>query len=157
MGRYQVSIASFMAVIIVFALAFTAIHAATQLWVNIVYNLVVVGLLVATYKSISTRGIAAARWAGCAAFGWAHLVLGGGLPWGQHFGVSLGLFTDEAIWRIVLLLEPDNTPDMAQRRETMYPIVHCIVSLLFGVLGAGIFGFFAARRIASEGDHRPTG
>ena len=61
MGRFRVSIAGLMAVMIPVAVGLVALREATQLWVNIVFNLVVASLLLATYKTIGSRSIAAAR------------------------------------------------------------------------------------------------
>jgi hypothetical protein len=98
MGRIRLSIAGLMAVMVPVAVGLVALREATQLWVDIVFNLAVGSLLLATYKTIASRSIAAARWAGFAAFGWAHLLLGLiGMPWGQHHGVSPNLVTMEVV------------------------------------------------------------
>lgn len=102
MPRIRFSIASFMGVIIFVAVGIAALQSATQLWVNIVFNLVVALLLVATYKAKCAQGIAGAWWAGFAAFGWVHLVLGvAGPPWGNQYEVRLTVFTEEIFFWVV--------------------------------------------------------
>lgn len=143
MGRYRVSIAGLMAVMIPVALGLVALREASQLWVDIVFNLVVASLLLATYKAIGSRGTAAARWAGFASFGWAHLVLGLiGMPWGQHHGVSPNLVTLRLIERVWDYLEIDTS---AQGVIARFLVVHSVLSVLLGLVGAIVFGFFADR------------
>jgi hypothetical protein len=147
--RFHLSIANVMAVMIPLALGLAAWQSASQLWVDIVFNLVVAALLIATYKAKCSQGIEGAWWLGFAAFGWAHLVLGlVGVPWGQHFGVRPEIVTADVTWRVVALVEPDPTPDFAQRATARALVVHCFVCLLLSLLGAAVFGFFAARRTA---------
>jgi hypothetical protein len=158
MARFHVSIASLMAVMIPIALGLAAFQSATQLWVNIVFNLVVAVLLVATYKAKCSQGIEGAWWAGFASFGWGHLVLGLlGMPWGQHYGVGPELVTGEITGRVVALLEPDRSAAVLQRVIARVLVVHCVLCVLLSLLGAYVFSFFAARRIASERAHRRLG
>ena len=154
MPRFHFSIASLMAVMIPLALGLAALQSATQLWVNIVFNLVVAVLLIATYKAKCSQGIEGAWWAGFAAFGWGHLVLGlVGMPWGQHYGVQPEVVTGEITGRVVDLLEPDTSAAVLQRVMARALVVHCLVCLLLSLLGATVFSLFAARRIASEQAH----
>jgi hypothetical protein len=74
--RFHVSVACLMAVMISIALGLAALHEATQVRVNIVFNLVVAALLIATYEAKRHKGVAGAGWASFASFGWAQLVLG---------------------------------------------------------------------------------
>jgi hypothetical protein len=140
-----------MAVMIPLSLGLAALQGATQFWVNIVINLVVAALLAATYLAQRHQGAAGARWAGFAAFGWAHLVLGLiGMPWGQHYGVSPDLVTQEVAARLLSPLEPVTPPAAFKMWTAGFLIVHCIASLLFGLLGATVFGLFASRDVANE-------
>jgi hypothetical protein len=133
-----------MAVMIPVAIGFVALREATQLWVDIVFNLVAACLLLATYKAIRSRGIAAARWAGFASFGWAHLVLGLiGMPWGQHFGVSPNLLTCVLVERVWAYLDPDTSAAAVQGVIARFLVVHSILSILLGLFGAMVFGSFA--------------
>jgi hypothetical protein len=158
MPRFHLSIASVMAVMIPIALGLAALQSATQLWVNIVFNVVVAVLLIATYKAKCSQGIAGAWWVGFAAFGWAHLVLGlVGMPWGQHYGVQPEVVTGEITSRVVALLEPDTSAAVLQRAMARALVVHCVVCLLHSLIGATVFSLFAARRIASEQAHRQLG
>jgi hypothetical protein len=154
MGRFRVSTAGLMALMIPLALGLAALQSATQLWVNIVYNLVVAVLLIATYKAKCSQGVGGVWWTGFAAFGWAHLVLGLlGMPWGQHFGVQPELVTGEITGRVVALLESDTSAAVLQRAMARALVIHCVLCLLLSLLGATIFRFFAARRIAWEQAH----
>lgn len=158
MPRYQLSIASLMAVMIPLVLGLAALHSATQLWVNIVFNLVVAVLLIATYKAKCSQGVEGAWWLGFAAFGWCQLVLGlVELPWAQHFGVQPEVVTAEITWRVIALLEPDTSAAVLQRVVARALVVHCLVCLLISLLGATVFSLFAARRITSEQAHRQPG
>jgi hypothetical protein len=151
MRRFHVSVAGLMAIMIPIALGLAALQVATQLWVNIIFNLVVAALLTATYKAKRHTGAAGAWWGGFAAFGWAHLVLGLiGMPWGQHYGISPDLVTQEVTGRLASLLEPDTSVAALTRWTAKFLIVHCVSSLLFGLLGAVVFGIFASRDMASE-------
>jgi hypothetical protein len=151
MRRFHVSLAGLMAIMIPIALGLAALQAATQLWVNIIFNLVVAALLTATYKAKRHKGAVGAWWAGFAAFGWAHLVLGLiGMPWGQHYGISPDLVTQDVTGRLVNLLEPDTSAAALTRWTAKFLVVHCVASLLFGLLGAAVFGLFASRDMASE-------
>ena len=151
MPRFRFSIAGLMAVMIPLSIGFAALRSANQVWVNIVFNLVVAVLLVATYKAKCAQGIEGAWWSGFAAFGWAHLVLGlVGMPWGQHYVVGPELVTTEITWRVAALLEPDTSAAVLQRAIGTVLVVHCLGCLLFSLLGGIVFGFFAARRIGSE-------
>src|SRR4051812_8111943 len=144
MRRFHISLAGLMAIMIPLALGFAALQAATQVWVNITFNLVVAALLTATYQAKRHKGAAGAWWAGFASFGWAHLVLGLiGMPWGQHFGISPDLVTQEVIGRLVSLLEPDTSAAALKTWTAKNLVVHCISSLLFGLIGAAVFSQFA--------------
>jgi hypothetical protein len=155
MGRFHFTIAGLMAVMIPVAVGLAAFQAASELWVNIVFNLVVAVLLAATYKAKCSRGIAGAWWAGFASFGWANLVLCLiGMPWGQHYGVAPTLVTAEIAWRLVEFLDPDPSPAALQRVMARFLVLHCALSLLISWLGATIFSLFAARGMASEQVHR---
>lgn len=57
MPRFRFSIAGLMAVMIPLSIGFAALRSANQVWVNIVFNLVVAVLLVATYKAKCAQGI----------------------------------------------------------------------------------------------------
>jgi hypothetical protein len=147
MGRFQISIARLMFVMIAIAVGLAALHSAQEYWVIVVFNLVAVALLVATYKAKCSPGIAGVWWTGFASVGWAHLVLGLiGMPWGQHFGVSPALATEYFTERLVTLLEPDTSAAAAQRWTARFLILHSLMSLVLALLGATIFSLFAARR-----------
>ena len=146
MGRVRISIAGFMAIMTPVALGLVALREASQLWVNIVFNLVVAFLLLATYKPRCTRGTAGAWWTGFAAFGWAHLVLGLiGMPWGQHYGVSPTLLTLEVVEWIWVYLDTDTSAAAVQGLMARFLVLHSILSLLLGLIGAVTFAFFAGR------------
>jgi hypothetical protein len=151
MRRFHGSIAGLMAIMVPIALGLAALHEATQVWVNLVFNLVVAALLTATYEAKRHKGVAGLWWAGFASFGWAHLVLGLiGMPWGQSFGISPDLVTQEVTGRLASLLEPDTSAAAVKTRTAKFLVVHCVSSLLFGLLGAAVFGLFASRDRASE-------
>ena len=149
MSRFRFTIASLMAIIIPVALGLAALHEATQFWVDIVFNVVVVFLLLATYKAKCSRGIAGAYWTGFAAFGWAQLVLGLiGMPWGQHYGVSPNLVTLMIVDHVWEYLSPTTSTPAAAVRELMarFLVIQSLLSLLLGLIGAMVFGFIASRR-----------
>lgn len=150
MARFHLSIASLMAVMVPLAIGLAAFRSADQLWVNIVFNLVVAVLLMATYEAKCSQGIKGAWWAGFASFGWCHLVLGLlGMPWARQYGDSQ-LITSEITTQVVALLQSDISAAVLQRAMGRAVIVHCLLCLVFALLGATIFSRFAARRIASE-------
>jgi hypothetical protein len=158
MARFRLSIASLMVVMIPLAIGLAAIRSATQLWVNLVFNLVVAVLLMALYKAKCSQGIDGAWWAGFASFGWCHLVLGLlGNSFAQHYGVEPLLLTAEITWRVLDLLEPDSSAADLQRVIARTLVVHCVVSLFFALLGATVFRYFAARRLESDHARRQLG
>jgi len=146
MNRYRLTIASLMAVMIPVALGLVALREATQFWANIVFNLVVASLLLASYKAKCSRGTAGAYWTGFAAFGWAHLVLGLiGMPWGQQYDVSPNLVTLIVVERVWAYFDSDTpaTATVIQGLLARIIVVQSILSLLLGLIGAMTFGFFA--------------
>jgi hypothetical protein len=154
MGRYRISIAGLMAVMIPVALGLAAFRSATELWVNTVFNVVIVVLLIATYKAKCSPGVTGARWTGFATFGWAHLVLGlTQTPWQLGNGFPV-LGTKEVAWRLVTFWE--SAFQDSNRSLERYFVLQFVASILLAVLGAGIFGFFAARGMRSERAHRQT-
>src|SRR4051794_18003090 len=125
MKRFHISVAGLMVIMIPLALGLAALQAATQVWVNIIFNLVVAALLTATYQAKHYKGAAGAFWAGFASFGWAHLVLGLiGMPWGQHYGVSPDLVTQEVTGLLVSLLEADTSAAAMKTWTAKLLIVH---------------------------------
>jgi hypothetical protein len=158
MARFRLSIATLMVVMIPFAIGLAAFQSATQLWVNLVFNLVVAVLLMALYKAKCSQGIDGAWWAGFASFGWCHLVSGLlGNSFSQHYGVQPELVTAEIIWRVLDLLESDTSVAALQRVIARALVVHCVMSLLIALLGATVFSYFAARRLASDHARRQLG
>ncbi len=146
MGRFRVSIAGLMTVMIPVAIGLVALREASQLWVDIVFNLVVASLLFAIYKARCSQGTGAAWWTGFAAFGWAHLVLGLiGMPWGQHYGVSPNLLTVVIIERVWEYFDSENSAAAVQGVIARFLVVHSVLSLLLSWIGAMAFGFFAGR------------
>jgi hypothetical protein len=151
MNRYRLTIALLMAVIIPVALGLVAFREATQFWVDIVFNLVVASLLLATYKAKCSRGAAGAYWTGFAAFGWAHLVLGLiGMPWGQQYDVSPNLVTLIVVERVWAYFDSDTPATVIQGLLARIIVVQSILSLLLGLIGAMTFGFFARRGEPNE-------
>ena len=158
MARFRLSIGTLMVVMIPFAIGLAAFQSATQLWVNLVFNLVVAVLLMALYKAKCSQGIDGAWWAGFASFGWCHLVLGLlGNSFSQHYGVQPELVTAEITWRVLDLLESDTSVAALQRVIARALVIHCVMSLLIALLGATIFRYFAARRLASDHARRQLG
>jgi hypothetical protein len=146
MNRYRHTIALLMAVMIPVALGLVALREGTQFWVDIVFNLVVASLLLATYKAKCSRGTAGAYWTGFAAFGWTNLILGLiGVSWAQHYGVSPNLVTLIIVERVWEYFDFDSdTPAVPiQGPMARFLVVHSILSLLLGLIGAITFGFFA--------------
>ncbi len=151
MNRYRLTIALLMAVMIPVALGLVALREATQFWVDIVFNLVVASLLLATYKAKCSRGTAGAYWTGFAAFGWAHLVLGLiWMPWSQHYGVSPNLVTLMIVERVWACFDFDTSVAAIRGLMARFLVVQSILSLLLGLIGAMTFGFFARRGEPTE-------
>src|SRR5215204_5021435 len=73
--RLRVSIRLLMVVVVLVAVIIAAWQGATELWANVVFNLVVLTLLIASFKARYSRGAWGAWWFGFALFGWAYLVL----------------------------------------------------------------------------------
>jgi hypothetical protein len=157
MARFRLSIASLMVVMIPLAIGLAAFQSATQLWVNLIFNLVVAVLLLALYKAKCSQGIDGAWWAGFASFDWCHLVVGLLGNSVAHYGVQPELLTAEITWRVLGLLEPDASATALQRVIARALVVHCVMSLLFAMLGATVFRYFAARRLASDHARRQLG
>jgi hypothetical protein len=151
MNRYRHTIALLMAVMIPVALGLVALREGTQFWVDIVFNLVVASLLLATYKAKCSRGTAGAYWTGFAAFGWAQLVLGLiGMPWGQHYNVSPNLVTLMIVERVWAYFDSDTSAAAVQGLMARFLVVQSLLSLLLGLIGAMTFGFFARRGEPTE-------
>jgi hypothetical protein len=66
------------------------------------------------------------------------------------FGISPDLVTQEVTGRLVSLLEPDTSAAALKTWTAKLLVVHCLSSLLFGLLGAVVFGLFASRDMANE-------
>jgi hypothetical protein len=149
MSRFRFTIASLMAIIIPVALGLAALHEATQFWVDVVFNVVVVFLLLATCKAKFSQGIARAYWTGFAAFGWTQLVLGMiELGWGQAFGVSPHLATLMIVEQAWEFLSPTASipPSGLGELRARVLVIQSLLSLLLGLIGAMVFGFIASRR-----------
>jgi hypothetical protein len=144
--RLRFSIRRLMGIVLLAAIGLTAWRFAGKVSANIVFNLTVVVLILATYKSKFTLGRAGARWLGFATLGWAHLVLWlAGMPWGQNYSFNLSFISDILFWilaadigtdQLAFNLRLDSEPAIART-----VILQCLTSLIVGFLGAGAFSF----------------
>lgn len=139
--------------VIALAIGLAALRNASQLWVNIAFNLTVVALIYSTYRARCSRGVQGAWWTGFATFGWVHLTLGLiGTGLGQMYGVQPTLATSYVAAVVVDSIEPDNSVTMLTKKAGMYLVAHCGLSLLLSLLGAQLFGLFARRRLDPDED-----
>jgi hypothetical protein len=145
-----------MGVVLVAAIGLTAWRFAGNVSANIIFNLTVGVLIVATYKARFTPGRAGARWLGFATLGWAHLVLWlAGMSWGQSYSFNLSLITDVVFWILAADVGPDqlafNLRLDSQPAIARTLILQCLTSLIVGLLGAWAFSLAAL-----EGSVPPT-
>jgi hypothetical protein len=146
--RIQFSIRRLMGAVLIAAIGLTAWRFAGNVAANIVFNLTVGVLILATYQARFTSGRAGARWLGFATLGWAHLVLWlAGMPWGQSYAFNLTFITDLVFWilaanvgldQLAFNLRLDSQPAIART-----VILQCLTSLIVGLLGAGAFSLGA--------------
>ena len=97
--RLRFTIARLMGVVLFAAIGLTAWRYAGNASANIIFNLTVLVLIVATYKAKFTVGRDGAWWLGFATLGWAHLGLWvAAKPWQHLYSFNLSLITDVVYW-----------------------------------------------------------
>jgi hypothetical protein len=164
--RLRFTIARLMVVVLIAAIGLTAWRLANYVVANVIFNLTVLVLIVATYKAKFTVGRDGAWWLGFATLGWAHLgVWLAGKPWEQDFSFNLSLITDVVYWvlaanvgidQLASNLRLDTEPAKARTL-----LVECLTTMIVGLIGAWSFSFAAlvgarrTQRAGSTGEKAP--
>ena len=72
--RIRLPIGGLMGVVVVFAVGFAGLHAATPLWASGLFTLTFALLAAAVLATVSCQGRARMAWLGFAVFGWTYLL-----------------------------------------------------------------------------------
>jgi hypothetical protein len=140
----QLPILALVLIVATFAIAFTALKTASELWYDAFYTFTAVVLLAAVFAARFRRRNEKAFWFGFAVFGWAFLVLGLG-PWpnfdGDDDGVAIAVNKHVLTSRVILFLVPylrAKTDDLAHiDKITTYTIgvAHLLTTLAIATAG----------------------
>lgn len=145
--RLRVSIRMLLAVVTLVAVTLAAWQRATETWANVVFNLTVLALLVASFKARYSRGTEGASYFGFALCGWAYLVLAvvsKSLMAAHH---HLETPADALLSKVVNYMGQEllGIPDASGAPRSRYLILQCLIALVHALLGAAVFRFFATR------------
>jgi hypothetical protein len=156
--RFRFTIARLMVVVLIAAVVLTAWRFAGNVSSNIIFNLTVAFLILATYQAKAAPGKDGAWWLGFATLGWVHLVLGAGTPWSRGFTFNLTFISGLVFWILAALVQFDqgglNLSLNTEADIARAFILECLTSLIVGFLGALAFSFAWSIRAASQ--ERPT-
>jgi hypothetical protein len=163
--RLRFTIARLMVVVLIAAIVLTAWQLAGKAAANIILNLTVLVLIVATYKAKFASGRDGAWWLGFATLGWAHLGLWMATnPWQHYYSFKLILFTDVVYWVLAANVGLEQLaddlrfdPEDAKARTVLF---ECLTAMVAGLIGAWCFSFAARvgeriRRAGSTGKKAP--
>jgi hypothetical protein len=164
--RLRFTISRLMLVVLIAAIGLTAWRLANYVVADVIFNLTVLVLIVATYKAKFTSGRDGAWWLGFATLGWAHLVLWvAAIPWQYLYSFNLSLITDVVYWvlaanvgigQLASNLRLDTEPAKARTI-----LLECLTTMVVGLLGAWSFSFAALvgarrpQRAGSTGETAP--
>ncbi len=110
--RLRFTIARLMGVVLFAAIGLTAWRLANYVVANVIFNLTVLVLIVATYKAKFTVGRDGAWWLGFATLGWAHpRPLGGRETLATFYSFNLSLITDVVYWVLAANVGIDQLAD----------------------------------------------
>lgn len=152
--RLRLSIRVLMAVVVLVAVVFAAWQGATELWANIIFNLIVLSLLFAAFQARYARGTAGAWWFGFALCGGTYLVLAIATRAVNRTETYLETPADILLRKTMefmgqeLLGEPPNRAGVTS--SSRYLILKSLLTFPNALVGAAIFRFLAARRGASD-------
>jgi len=137
-----------MGVVLMAAIVLAAWRFANNVSANIIFNLTVAMLIIATYQAKFTPGRQGAWWSGFATLGWVHLVLWlAGMPWERSYSFRVSFISDTVFWILAAIvgldqgafdLRLDFEPTIARTL-----ILQSLTSLVVGFVGAWAFSFVA--------------
>jgi hypothetical protein len=135
-----------MVFVLIAAIVLAAWQRAGNVAANIILNLTVLVLIVATYKAKFASGRDGAWWLGFATLGWAHLGLWVATnSWQPFYHFRIILFTDVAYWVLAANVGLEQlTDDLrsgldAAKARTV--LVECLAAMVDAVIGAWCFSF----------------
>jgi hypothetical protein len=142
--RLRFTISRLMGVVLIAAILLTAWQLAGKAAANIILNLTVLVLIVATYKAKFASGRDGAWWLGFATLGWAHLGLWvAAKPWQHFYSFNPSLITDVVYWVLAanvgfphLADDLRFDPEEAKARTIL---VECLTAMVAGLIGAWCF------------------
>jgi hypothetical protein len=157
--RLRFTISRLMGVVLIAAILLTAWQLAGKAAANIILNLTVLVLIVATYKAKFASGRDGAWWLGFATLGWAHLGLWVATnPWQHFYRFRLILITDVVYWVLAANVGfPQLADDLRfdpEEAKARTILVECLTATVAGLIGAWSFSFAAlvgARRTQRAG------
>jgi hypothetical protein len=156
--RLRFTIARMMGVVLVIAVGLAAWQIANNTWANIVFNVTVLVLIVATYNARFAPGKAGAWWLGFATLGWAHLVLWlCGRPWAESYSFNLSVVTDLVYFVLSANVGFDQLASSLSRdlepAKARTVLMECATTLIVGLIGAWSFFLAALVRTRAPNDH----
>ena len=103
MGRFRITIAGLMGLVVAAAIGFAALREGNEVWASVTFAVTVIILLMAVSLLIYSRGAIRAGWLGFTLFGWAYFVFTFSSLWsGEHLAAPplptswlLGLVHDQ--------------------------------------------------------------
>lgn len=163
MGRYRLTLAGLMGIVLAFAVGFAALRNASRARAGATYLLTLGLLCTAVVGAVTRRG----PWFGAAIFGWSYAILALG-PWKDAKGADLPPATP-----LLKALLPYASPALIDSRGIIYEgpadigvagtgakiftarpyyqVGHCLIAWLFAATGALVGLVLAPRR-----DNRPS-
>jgi hypothetical protein len=155
MKSLQWSILACFLAIVAFAIAFTALKTASDLWYSTFYTFTAILLLSAVIAARFRRGNEKAFWFGFAIFGWCFFVLGLG-PWpragDEEGGLSIALNRNLLTSRVILALVPylrtstDNLAAVDKITTNTTGIAHLLITLVIAIGGGTLAVLIRSRR-----------
>jgi hypothetical protein len=157
MTRIRFTIAQLIAIVLFAGVGFAALRSLTMLWASAIFTLTLAVLLIGVLGTMAHRGRARLTWAGFALFGWAYLFALFG-AWPDLNGLTTPpLLTTRLLQQVgpQILGSAWSGPVYAGEETVAVAgvtvrspkqfrrIGHCFMSLVFGLVSAGIGRTFA--------------
>jgi hypothetical protein len=170
--RIRFSIAGVMGAVLIFAVVFAGLSAASALWASAVFTLTVTLLAGAIVGAVACRGPSRIAWLGFGVFGWTYLLATFWL-WPVPNGVTAPPFLTKALLdsfqpslntATVMWIDPGPPGEMSTELRPMTPfkgrvvnrlhyrrIGHTLAAIVLGLFGALLGTLLRARSEAAEG------
>lgn len=146
--QLRFSISRLMLVVLVAALVLTAWRFAGRISANLILNVTVAALILATYKARFAQGREGAWWLGFITLGWVHLFFWlGGVPWGQGYVFRVDFISGVVFWILAANVGVEKlASDMIRDSEPAVArtlILQCATTIIVSLIGAWSFSFAA--------------